>query len=116
MTTFIVMATSVFSFDRPALTGPGQFPPRATIPSVDTQDEAMALVLQLAPIVSVPQNPAAATRKPIAEAAQITDPTTVAARGVRRRSSPELGLSASTFLKPSPSARRASSASACAIA
>ncbi len=78
---FIAIATSVFSLDRPALTDPGQVPPRMAIPRVETHDEAMAIVLQVAPIARIPQNPAEAARKPIVDAAQIANPTTVAARG-----------------------------------
>ncbi len=112
MATFIVMATSVFSFDRPALTDPGQSPPRTAMPKIETQDEAIAIALQVAPVARSPQKPAAAARNPIVDTAQITEPTTAPAWGASRSNGPDLGRPPATFLKPRLSARSEESATA----
>ena len=79
----IVLATSAFSTARLTEGGPGQVPPRTAMPTIDKADEATATDLQVAPLASTPQNPAAAMRNPVVETSQRTDPATAAYRGAR---------------------------------
>jgi hypothetical protein len=105
MATFIVMATTVFSTDRLAVDEPGQAPARKAMPRTETQDEAIAIALQVAPVGSHPQKPAAAATNPVVDAAQRTDPTTAAVCGARWNCGPGLGSPTTTLLTPRLSAK-----------